>query len=233
MSRSQSLYRLQQFDTRLDNAHKRIQEINHILKDRSALEEAIKIRQNFDEIHAGNQKSLKTAEHEVALQSAKLEQNQQKLYGGMITNPKELEDLQLESVALKKYLKVLEERQLEAMLASDQSQADLDAASAKLDEVTRNSAAEQDLLNEEKNTLEAEIATLSDKKKRYLETEDLPDLPVYQSLRESSGGFAVTLMIESSCSSCGASIPSAIEQVAKSPSKLAFCPTCKRILHPE
>jgi predicted nucleic acid-binding Zn-ribbon protein len=232
MNRSQSLYHLQELDTGLDHAQNRIQEINTLLQDRSILDEAIKTHQEIESIHADNSKFLKIAEGEVTLQSGKLEVNQQKLYSGIITNPKELEDLQLESNSLTKYLHVLEERQLEAMIVSDQSRSDLDAASARLDEVTRNMEKEHITLNQEKSSLESEITTLSEKKKRYLEKEDLPDLPIYQSLRASSGGIAVTIMTDSSCSSCGASIPSAIEQAAKAPAKLAFCPTCKRILHP-
>lgn len=232
MNRSQTLFLLQQLDTGLDNAQYRIQEINKLLQDRSALDEAIIIRQEMESLHAENSKSLKIAEGEVSLQNAKLEQNQQKLYSGIVTNPKELEDLQMESNSLTKYLHVLEERQLEAMIVSDQSRSDFEAASARLDEITRNMENEHSELNQEKSILEAEITALAGKKKRYLEKEDLPDLSIYQSLRESSGGIAVTLMTDSSCSSCGASIPSAIEQAAKAPGKLAFCPTCKRILHP-
>jgi len=232
MNRSQTLFLLQQLDTGLDNAQYRIQEINNLLQNRSALDEAIIIRQEMESLHAENSKSLKIAEGEVSLQNAKLEQNQQKLYSGIVTNPKELEDLQMESNSLTKYLHVLEERQLEAMIVSDQSRSDFEAASVRLDEITRNMENEHSELNQEKSILEAEITALAGKKKRYLEKEDLPDLSIYQSLRESSGGIAVTLMIDSSCSSCGASIPSAIEQAAKAPGKLAFCPTCKRILHP-
>lgn len=232
MSRSQTLYHLQQLDTGLDTARNRIQAIDRLLQDRSALEEALKNHRNLESIHLEHTKSLKIAEGEVTQQNAKLEQNQKKLYSGVVTNPKELEDLQLESTSLTKYLHVLEERQLEAMIVSDQSRADLDGAAANVDEITLLMESDHKQLNEEKSSLEAEITALSDQKKRFLEKEDLSDLPIYQSLRESSGGIAVTLMFDSSCSSCGASIPSAIEQAAKAPAKLAFCPTCKRILHP-
>ncbi|RLD09069.1 MAG: hypothetical protein DRI65_00175 [Chloroflexota bacterium] len=232
MSRSQFLFRLQQLDTGIDNAQNRIQEINRLLLDRTNLDEALKIHQELESNHASNLKALKIAEGDVALQNAKVEQNQRKLYGGSITNPKELEDLQLESISLAKYLHVLEERQLEAMFASDRSQSELDSAAAKLDKITRNMEAERILLNEEKSNLEADITALHEKKKRLLEKEALSDLSIYQTLRESASGIAVTLMIDSSCASCGASIPSAIEQEAKAPAKLAFCPTCKRILHP-
>jgi predicted nucleic acid-binding Zn-ribbon protein len=232
MSRSQNLYHLQELDTALDNALHRIQEIDALLKDQSALEKAQEQYEKSQAIHTENQKALKNAEYDVSIQNEKLEQNQKKLYSGGITNPKELEDLQLESNSLSKYLQVLEERQLEAMLIADQSQADLAAAEVILKEVTQATEQEHNALTQEKENLEAKTMTLSDQKAHYIGTEDLPDLPAYKSLREASGGIAVTLMTDSSCSSCGASIPSAIEQTAKSPTNLAFCPTCKRILHP-
>ena len=138
----------------------------------------------------------------------------------------------MEATALRNYLQVLEERQLEAMLVSDQARSELEASSKRLKEVSSERDKLHQSLNKEKHDLESEITSLSDKKSHYLNTEDLPDLPVYESLKKSSGGFAVTLMINSGCNSCGANIPSAIEQTSKSPTKLAFCPTCKRILHP-
>lgn len=232
MGRSNSLYQLQQLDTAIDTAHKRIREIDLLLQDKTLLEKAINDHQKAESIHAEEFKSLQLAEHEVALQTAKLDQNQKKLYSGAITNPKELEDLQLESNSLTKYLRILEERQLEAMLESDQARLDLEAAAGKLDTTTRDWENTQTKLTEEKEVLQAKISALRENKQSYLEKEELPDLPAYQSLRKTSGGIAVTLMIESSCASCGSSIPSAIEQTAKSPTKLAFCPTCKRILHP-
>lgn len=232
MSRAQSLFILQELDTGLDQAQKRIQEIDLILQDSSLLDKAMEICQELEIIHAEKSASLKNAEHEVSLQNKKIEQNQKKLYGGAITNPKELEDLQLESNALGKYLQVLEERQLEAMLESDQSRSELEGASNRVAEVTHNREIQHKSLIEEKNRLESDIISLTDKRTRYINSMDLPDLPVYQALRERSGGLAIALMVDASCSSCGSNIPSAIEQSAKSPTNLEFCPTCKRILHP-
>jgi len=232
MSRSQALYHLQQLDTGLDNAHKRVQEIDTLLQDRSALALALQNQQRMKDIHEEKVKILKSAEHEVSLQNTKVEQNQKKLYSGAVTNPKELEDLQLEAASLQKYLGVLEERQLEAMLEADQALTDLAAATADLEGIQMARDREHKALIEERTNLESSIASLSQEKNHYLEEHALSDLSIYQSLRESSGGIAVTLMVDSSCSSCGANIPSAIDQEAKSPTKLAFCPTCKRILHP-
>lgn len=233
MSLSSALYELQQLDTGLDRAHRRIQEIDIQLNDRAQLDDALEIHRKLGAVHDTYSKALEDAEHEVALQNTKLESNQKKLYSGVVTNPKELEDLQLESNSLTKYLAVLEERLLQAMLEADQSRADLDAASARVDEISTNMELNHQALKEEKNGLESEIESLASQRSSFLDRGNPSGLSTYESLRKSSGGIAVTLMAEASCSSCGANIPSAIEQEAKSPTKLAFCPTCSRILHPE
>ena len=232
MNRSYSLFHLQEIDSKLDKARARIQEIDTLLADSAALNHAMNEHQSLDSIHTEKNLLLKAAEHEVHLQTKKIEQNQQKLYSGVVTNPKELEDLQLESTSLKKYLAVLEERLLEAMLETDQAKENLDEASIRLNETKQDRASKKKTWSDERADLNNEIATLEHKKKDYLEREEIPDLSLYQSLREKSGGIAVALMIDNSCGACGAPIPSAIAQAVKAPAKLAYCPTCKRILHP-
>lgn len=219
-------------DSELDAARKRIAEIDRILGDNQEIARAIKKIQDLIIVADEKADVLKKAESQVAVQNQKIEQNQKKLYGGAVTNPKELEDLQLEANSLHNYLQVLEDRQLEAMIASDQARSEQDLAQNSLDEIRNRLEAEHTDLLAEKKQLEAKMSAVSQKKEIYLGSSDLPDLPLYSSLRESSGGIAVTLMISSSCASCGSSIPSAIAQEAHFPAKLAQCPTCKRILHP-
>ena len=232
MSRSQTLFKLQQYDTNLDSSFRRIAEIEILISDTSDLDKLHLIQDQrkleFDE----KQTELRSAENQVKDQNFKIEQNEKKLYGGMITNPKELEDLQLESESLKKYLTVLEERQLEAMLESDQAQSQYDEITAKVDDLSQQkNSVTKDLLTEN-NNLKEQIAITEKERNQYLEANAIPDLSIYNKLRESLGGIAVTIMTNSSCSSCGANIPSAIEQEARSPGNLSNCPTCKRILHP-
>lgn len=232
MSISQTLYQLQILDSDLDHARKRIAEIDTILKDKGAQSEAEKKYQGFRAVVEQKRKQLELAENQVIEQTKKIEQNQAKLYGGRITNPKELEDLQLEFKALNNYLAVLEERQLEAMIETDRAEEDLNIAAAEVEAVTAQLETDHSSLTEEKIALEEKIASLQSKKQAFLSSREIPDLEIYKKLRASLGGIAVTVMVSSSCSSCGASIPSAVEQEARSPEKLAFCPTCKRILHP-
>jgi predicted nucleic acid-binding Zn-ribbon protein len=232
MSRSKTLYQIQQFDSQIDSALKRIQEINTILSDNQELNTATKIQADSESLLTSKKKSLSSAEMIVSDHSLKIDQNQKKLYSGAVTNPKELESLQQESESLNKYLAVLEERQLEAMLAMEDAQKDYDAASAKVSTLETKLKNKHEELISEKENLESAIADAKNQKEIFLSSHDIPDLQTYLSIRESSGGIAITLMISDSCSSCGANIPSAIAQEAKSPGKIAYCPTCRRILHP-
>jgi len=232
MSRSKTLYQLQQYDSGIDQAIKRIQAIESILSDNNELDFAINKQEEYKLIFAEKQKLLKSAEHIVEIQNQKITQNQNKLYSGAVTNPKDLEDLQLESSSLQKYLSVLEERQLETMLESDQAQEIYNQGSAQVDGISKNKQAESEILSAEKSSLESKILSLQSDREAFLANAEISGLPIYENLRKSSGGIAVTLMQNSSCSACGSNIPSAIEQEARSPKKLSFCPACRRILHP-
>ncbi len=232
MSRSKTLYQLQQFDSELDKSLKRILEIEQLMNDRQELNRTIMVQADAERILHEKQKLLKHAENLVKDQNVKLEQNQNNLYSGAITNHKELEDLQLESKSLQKYHAVLEERQLETMLETDQALSEYEIAASHVEELSTSKSSSDNILAKESTTLENSILQIQEEKISYLNKTEIPDLPVYQSLIKSLNGIAVTLMVSSSCASCGSSIPSAIAQEARSPKNLANCPTCKRILHP-
>jgi len=232
MSRSKTLYQLQQYDSGIDQAIKRIQAIESLLSDSNELDIALKKQEEYKLILDEKQKLLKSAEHVVEIQNQKIIQNQNKLYSGTVTNPKDLEDLQLESASLQKYLSVLEERQLVTMLESDQAQEIYNQGSALVDEISQNKQTENKILSAEKSALESNIFSLQSDREAFLANSEISELAIYENLRKSSGGIAVTLMQNSSCSACGSNIPSAIEQEARSPKILSFCPACRRILHP-
>jgi predicted nucleic acid-binding Zn-ribbon protein len=232
MGRSKTLYQVQQYDTQIDNATRRIQEINAILADSKSLDKAKNIEIDAEMELARKKKILTSTETVVRDHSLKIDQNQKKLYGGFVTNPKDLEDLQLESVSLNNYLSVLEERQLEAMLDMEEAQKVFNTASSEVTTIKAKMEIEHADLITEREELDRSITDATIQKETFLASNEIPDLSTYQTLRKSLGGISVTLMISDSCSSCGANIPSAIAQEARSPMKLAFCPTCKRILHP-
>lgn len=232
MSRSRSLYLLQQIDTEIDRAFDRLEVIEQIREDNSELEQAQSTLETHQEITDKKRRVLKKAEDEVVTHNQKIKSNQNKLYGGSITNPKELEDLQLESAALDRYLETLEERQLEAMLALDEASNQLQETQNSLDQIQ---IARENLLislKKEQAELEQRIQDLKSKRSNLLETPPDDDLELYKKLRASLGGIAVVKLENHSCGGCGSNLPSALEQKAKSPSSITQCLTCNRILYP-
>ena len=122
MSQPFKLFRLQQLDSQLDQGRGRLREIEATLNDSAALNQA---QERASQAEAGlvtAQKTLNRAEENVQAQQIKIEQTEAALYGGKVRNPKELQDLQNESAALKRFLDTLEERQLEALIAVEEAE---------------------------------------------------------------------------------------------------------------
>ena len=131
MSQSFKLFRLQQIDSELDKIYSRLNEIEAKLAD------DLQIRLAQEKVEDAHQEQndaalqLRRAEVDVQSQRSKIEQSEATLYSGKVKNPKELQDLQNEAEALKRYLTILEDRQLEAMLVLDDAEPNHIQASSK------------------------------------------------------------------------------------------------------
>src|SRR5512145_881851 len=115
MSAALGLYRLQQVDSQIDQVQSRLKAIRQLLENdaelRLASEQALTAENELKEA----ERLLKLTEQEVEKQRIKLQQTEASLYGGMVHNPKELQDLQKDVASLKRHLETLEDRELEAM----------------------------------------------------------------------------------------------------------------------
>ncbi len=231
MSRSKTLYKLQEIDTHIDKAWARIEEIDRRLADDQQLRKLEEEAAALADQQESSKKILTQAEHQVEDQTVKIDQNQKKLYGGAITNPKELADLQLEEDSLKKYLKVLEDRQLEAMIEFEQIAEKVSEATLRLGKYREKNQQEQEELKAEKADLILSIKQQQGIRSEIVAGISEEDLGVYTKLRDKLGGIAVAAMNNHSCAACGSNIPSAVEQEVKSPSKITRCTTCGRILY--
>jgi predicted nucleic acid-binding Zn-ribbon protein len=231
MSQPFKLYRLQQIDSQLDQAHDRLAEIAAILSDNAAIRKA---RGQADKTAAALEKAkkeLRKAEENVHSQRSKIERSEATLYGGTIKNPKELQDIQSEAAALKRYLSVLEDRQLEAMLAVDGAEDTHQNAIESLESVTRESVRQNERLVEEKGGLETNVARLEKERGTTASTIEAPDLRLYEQLRKQRAGVAVARVVDNTCSACGTTLTASLLQASRSSIQLSRCDTCGRILY--
>ncbi|MCJ7823970.1 MAG: C4-type zinc ribbon domain-containing protein [Anaerolineales bacterium] len=231
MSRVSNIFRLQELDLELSRCHERIAEIDMQLADDEEVKTARSDLESKEEQLAEANLANSSADHAVGSQRTKIENTEKTLYGGSVTNPKELEDLQLESESLKRYLDTLEDRLLEVMVALEEAELKHDQASQKLTQLIARKSGENDLLNADRLDLLSTIERTEIEREPALSNISAEDLKTYEKFRQRFGGIALALIHEGSCGVCGVDLARSIEQDIRSGNTLVYCEQCGRILY--
>ncbi|UCD97876.1 MAG: hypothetical protein JSV42_13025 [Chloroflexota bacterium] len=231
MSHSFKLFRLQQIDSTLDKNRTRLKEIEQSLKDESRINASMRRLDKAKTERFEAEKRLRLAEENVKDQRLKIERSQAALYGGKIVNPKELQDLQHESEALRRHLVTLEDRQLEAMFAFDEAEDLFKRMEDQLEQITAQDSRDKDELSLEKANLLAEIDRQENERQAASVDIVSPELQLYEALRKQKNGIAVARVLEKSCSACGSTLTGSTFSSAQVPSKITRCTSCGRILY--
>jgi len=231
MSAALGLYRLQQVDSQVDQIKTRLKSIQDILDNDLELKSALeKVSSREKDLREANNQ-LKHSESDVQKQRIKIEQTESSLYSGTVKNPKELQDLQLESASLKKHLETLEERELDHMARTEQAEKMLADAKQVLTQVEANQKDQYRELSVESESLGKDLERLESERKAAAGDVEDSSLKIYSSLRDQKRGVAVALVSENACGACGATLTASQFQTARSATQLFNCPTCGRILY--
>ncbi len=231
MSRPLNLYRLQQVDSRIDQANARLKEIEALLADNANLRKAGALAKRTELNLVSAQKEQNEAEAKVKGQRIKIEQTEATLYGGTVRNPKELQDLQNEVGALKRFLDTLEERQLETMLSTDEAAEKNAEAQKILAHYQTEADKQQASLIQEREQLQSDNAAAEAQRQSAAQAVDPDDLATYEKVRKQRAGVAVAKVRDKSCSACGSILSASLNQAARSPSQMVYCDSCGRILY--
>lgn len=231
MSAALSLYRLQQVDSQMDQAHARLRAIQQTLENDEELRAASELFEAASKKLRDAESLLKQSELEVEKQRNKIQQAEASLYGGLVHNPKELQDLQREAASLKRYLETLEERELAAMEIAETAEKELEKAEADLERVKASRGEQFRDLTEESASLKRDLERISSERLAVMQGLADQSLHVYEQLRKQRRGIAVTTISDSSCSACGTTLTASQQQSARSTSQLYYCPSCGRILY--
>lgn len=231
MSQPFKLYRLQKLDSHLDKMSNRLNEIEAELQDDLVFRTAQKQAEIADQNLQEKRKGLKRAEENLQSQRTKIEQTESTLYSGKVKNPKELQDLENESAALKRYRTVLEDRLLEAMMAEEEAQELFKDANNELNEQRTILNLSQNKLKKEKKGLQVDLET--NKEERAAAVGSIPenDLALYEQLRPQRRGIAVSKVTNKACSACGTTLSATLLHAARNPNQINRCETCGRILY--
>jgi predicted nucleic acid-binding Zn-ribbon protein len=231
MSAALGLYRLQQVDSQMDQAQLRLKAI------RQTLENDVELRAAHERLAAAEgkfknaERTLKQCEQDVEKQRIKLQQTEASLYGGLVHNPKELQDLQKDVASLKRHLETLEERQLESMDVAETAEKEWQQASADVDAIKSNRGVQFRHLTTESESINKDLEKLTSERGAVMQDLGTQSVGIYDQLRKQRRGIAVATISDGSCAACGTMLTQALQQNARSANQLCYCPTCGRILY--
>ena len=231
MSQSSNLYRLQLIDSPIDQTNARIRELEAALSNNTAMIQAQESLNSTEQSLQDTRKMLHKAEDAVQDQRVKINQTESVLYGGKVRNPKELQDLQNEVAALKRYQSVLEDRQLEVMLALEDSERIHNQAIVDFEQTQARTAEEQAGLKGELAQLRKNVERLMIERQVAASAVNPADLSLYEQLRQTRRGVAIAKVSSQACGACGALLTPALVQATNSPNQLVRCTSCGRILY--
>jgi len=231
MSRVSNLQRLQVLDSELDGIRSRLKETDRILSSAPELETARQEAMSAEGDLRAAHGALRDLEDQAASQKAKLEEPTRRLYSGEVRNPKELLDLQNEEIALRHHITSLEERQLEQMMAVDDTQSATDRSHSHLNEVEAGRQIQSADLNKQKGELLARRENLEAQREAGIAVVDEEDLQVYARMRDAHHGLAVARIEGGACGACGVALSQTQIQQANAGEQIVFCGNCGRILY--
>ena len=202
----------------------RLTELNEILAELNAdLEIA---RKQHEEVH----REYNRLEGEIATVDAKTSKEEQRLYSGGVSNPKELSALQAEIEMLKRKKASLEDGLLEVMLQRDQAA----ETSSNLEIERSTAAAESDELGVKVRALTGDIdAELSDHQRARDElAAGIPGdlLALYDKIRDARGGIGAAALQAGTCQGCHTKLAAKEAERIRAERGLQRCDNCRRIL---
>jgi predicted nucleic acid-binding Zn-ribbon protein len=201
MSLAKRVFELQQVEQLIQSGQRQQEEIQGKITRNEAFEQARDNLSAAEKGLAGLEKQYKELDAEAETLRAQIKQVNDKLYGGKIKNPKELQGYEQEGNMLKANLSKKDDTLLELMEKTEAGK----IAIRKLKEVHKSAATawqeEKGELQVQADKLQLDLAALEDKRKEILNSVDRDTLSVYQGIRARKGQ-AVVKVEQGRCLGC-------------------------------
>jgi uncharacterized protein len=169
-------------------------------------------------------------EGESGLLDQKIAREEQRMFSGGVSNPKELSALQAEVESLKRKKTGLEDELLEAMLGREQATSTIDGLTKERDEAATEAADLTSVVEQLTGEISGEHATHTAARTEIAAT--IPDdlLKLYEQLRASKGGVGAAALEAGTCLGCHTKLPQRELERMRAEGGLQRCDNCRRIL---
>jgi predicted nucleic acid-binding Zn-ribbon protein len=230
MSQAEALYRLQTIDLNLVQKQQRLKVIDAALNDSHIVAEA-QSRVNAAQ-NALTPLRTQTRNLELELQTnvSKTQTTEEQLYSGRVRNPKEMQDMQNEIAALKKWHGELEDKLLALMMEVETAESMLADGELHLKQAQVVQDTQQSDLVKEQATLQAEVKALQTQRTEAAAKVEADSLKVYTAMRAKKISEPISVLKGNTCTFCGVEETMAVTQQVRQGQKLVHCTNCERIL---
>lgn len=231
MSDLQLLHQLQELDLQIEAQSRALQEIETVLGDSGELAAAqSRVKQLQDLLHDQQQK-VRELEWNAEDIGHHVQEDEAKLYGGKIHNPKELDGLQRDLEQRKARRRDVEDRELQVMAEVEATQAQLQSAQDDLTAVRTAVEAKHGELVSQHARLKDQAAAFDAERVKVAGSVAPANLARYEQLRRDKRGRAVSKVERSTCQGCRIALPMGLVQRVRAGRDFVFCPSCGRILY--
>ena len=224
------LHDLQKVDTQI---YQREQALKALDSGETAKQQAINIMKRHDTAAVALRK-VEAEQRDAELALKTLEDKKaavhQKLYGGRVSNPKELGDLEKDEAMLANQVGHQEEILLELMDRAEAAKVQESALAAELDTAKRKWKEIVTHTQAEIARLQREIAELRPERERLAAQVEKPLLRRYDEIRNSREGIGLAVTDSDLCSVCHVKLTPHSQMLLREGEELTFCDNCGRML---
>ncbi len=229
METTRQLYELQEQDNEIEQAEQSLAQKNSELGNRAVLEAALQKAATEQKRLDDLKRQRREAEAQVNDILSKINAAEQQLFGGKVTNSKELSNLQHEINTLKTQNDKLETKALDIIDKVEETETSAAAVGAEYKTIEEEWNHRQKQLAVEVEQLKAQLAELKPERAQTAGQIEAPVLALYNKLRLQKKQ-AVSKVEQGICRSCRISLSASAVQRARNGQPVQ-CSTCGRILY--
>ncbi len=224
------LFALQETDNAVDACERSLEQVRAQFGESEELAELrIGIVDLEAELRAAQARS-RDLEVQIVDIRAKVTPVEQRLFGGSLRNPKELQALQEDLDMLKRHQREAEDRELVVMEDLERLAAALAARRTQASELEQAWESGQAGLREREVQLTVERGRLATQRQARAGRVPSQPLAQYERLRAARRGVAVVRVERGTCGGCRVMLPSGVQQRARNTMQIVQCTSCERIL---
>ena len=230
MTTVRQMFALQELDIILDRVQNEHDRVETELNNGDIVESLESELERDTELLQETELQQKATQLEAESQKERSESLNSQLYGGEVTNPRDLETLEREASNVLELVEQQENALAEITVKVEEAQTKKVMLESKLDEAKAAWEIRRTELQASLKELNDEKAGFEGQRSKLTEGLDPSTLQRYEPIRKSKGGLAVAKVERGLCQGCKMSLPTHQQQRVRSGRQEVLCSSCGRLL---